>query len=161
MCFIPDYIGVVLEGRYFRIFIAYSFPMIGHTQMPRKFCLGRMCKNVERKRQKARQAQGTNKIGRPSKKVSHNDNNFYQHGIMQCVFSQVDIRDLRTGICLPSQWVDQTASSNNNLVACKLQHTDGQSVTVTRSVTVNNDLTWCVHVHGQVLDPSKCSALKN
>ena len=60
--------------------------MIGHTQMPRKFRLGRMRKNVERKKQKARQAQGTNKIGRPSKKVGQNDN-YYQHGIMQCVFS--------------------------------------------------------------------------
>ena len=25
---------------------------------------------------------------------------------------------------------------------------------------VNNELAWCVHVHGQALDPSKCSALK-
>ena len=68
ICFIPDCIRVVLEGRYFQIFIAYSFPMIGHTQMPRKFRLGRMRKNVERKRQKACQARGTNKIGRASKK---------------------------------------------------------------------------------------------
>ena len=51
--------------------------------------------------------------------------------------------------------------TNSELVTCKLQHTDGQPVTVTRSVTVNNDLTWCIHVHGQALDPSKCSALKN
>ena len=46
-------------------------------------------------------------------------------------------------------------------MACKLQHIDGQSVTVTRSVTVKDELTWCVHVHGQTLDPSKCSALKD
>ena len=65
------------------------------------------------------------------------------------------------GICLPSLWVDQSTSSNDNLVAYKLQHTDGQSVTVTHSVTVNGDLTWCVHVHGQALDPTKCNALKN
>ena len=63
------------------------------------------------------------------------------------------------GIYLPSQWVDQSTSSNDNLVACKLQHTDGQSVTVTRSVTVNGDFTWCVHVHGQALDSTKCNAL--
>ena len=38
--------------------------MIGNTQMPRKFLLGRMRKNAERNRQKAHHAQGTNKIGR-------------------------------------------------------------------------------------------------
>ena len=26
---------------------------------------------------------------------------------------------------------------------------------------VNDDLTWCVDVHGQALDPTKCNALKN
>ena len=65
-------------------------------------------------------------------------------------------------MCLPSpEWVDQSTSSNDNLVACKLQHTGNQSVTVTRSVTVNGDLSWCVHVHGQVLHHTKCNALKN
>ena len=65
-------------------------------------------------------------------------------------------------MCLPStEWVDQSTSSNDELVACKLQHTGDQSVTVTRSVTVNGDLSWCVHVHGQALDPTKCNALKN
>lgn len=37
--------------------------------MPRKFHLGRICKNGERKRQKMHRAQGTNKMGRPSKKT--------------------------------------------------------------------------------------------
>ena len=46
-------------------------------------------------------------------------------------------------------------------MACKLQHTDGQSLMVTRSVTVNDDLTWCVHVHDKALVPIKCNALKN
>ena len=45
-------------------------------------------------------------------------------------------------------------------MACKLEHIDGRSVTVTRSVVVNSDLTWCIYVHGQALNPSKCSALK-
>ena len=57
-----------------------------------------------------------------------------QHAIMMIVlfvyYMQVDVRDLRTGICLPSQWVDQ--SSNNNLVACKLQHMDGFNAKVTK-----------------------------
>ena len=65
-------------------------------------------------------------------------------------------------MCLPSpEWVDQSTSSNDKLVACKLQHTGDQSVTVTRSVTVNGNLSWCVHVHGQALDSTKCNALKN
>ena len=107
-----------------------------------------------------RRVQGTNKMGRPSKKVGQNyytlchNVNFYH--------LQVDVRDLRIGMCMPSpEWVDQSMSSNDKLVACKLQHTGDQSVTVTRSVTVNGDLRWCVHVHGQALDPTKCNALKN
>ena len=39
------------------------------SQMPRKFSLGRGRKNEERRRQKEHQTQGTNKMGRPSKKV--------------------------------------------------------------------------------------------
>lgn len=35
------------------------------------------------------------------------------------------------------------------------------NLTVTCSVTVNGDFTWCVHVHGQALDSTKCNALKN
>ena len=46
-------------------------------------------------------------------------------------------------------------------MVCKLQHTDCQPVTVTRSVTVYDDLTWCIHVHGQALDPTKSSALNS
>ena len=69
----------------------------------------------------------------------------------------MEIKDLRTGICLPSQWVDQ--STTNKVVTCKLQHSHGQP-TVTRSVTVNDDLTWHVRIHGQTLNTSKCVALK-
>ena len=69
----------------------------------------------------------------------------------------MEIRDLLTGICLPSQWVDQPTT--NKVVTCKLQHSHGQP-TVTRSVTVNDDLTWHVRIHGQTLNTSKCVALK-
>ena len=62
-------------------------------------------------------------------------------------------------MCLPSKWVDQSTTSTGQLVACKLEHVDGQSMTVTRSVAVNNDLTWCVHVHGRPLESGRCSAL--
>ena len=47
----------------------------------------------------------------------------------------------------------------NKVVTCKLQHSQGQP-TVTRSVTVNDDLTWHVRIHGQTLYTSKCVALK-
>ena len=71
--FIPVCMTVVLEGRDPQILIiTYSFPPLGCTQMPRKFQLGRIRKNAERKRQKMRQSQGTNKMGRPSKKVGQN-----------------------------------------------------------------------------------------
>ena len=51
--------------------------------------------------------------------------------------------------------MDQSESSK--LMMCKLQHFDEQCV-VTRSVVVNNDLTWSASVHGKVAQ--KCDALK-
>ena len=62
---------------------------------------------------------------------------------------------------MPSQWVDHSKSTSGILVVCKLQHTDSLPVTVTRSVTVYDDFTWCIHVHGRALDASKCSALNS
>ena len=53
VCFIPVCMTVVLKDRDFRfLIITCSFPAIGCTQMPRKFRLGRIRKNGERKRQK-------------------------------------------------------------------------------------------------------------
>ena len=73
ICFIPVSMTVVLKEEISKfLIIICSFPAIGCTQMPRKFRLGRICKNGERKRQKMHRAQGTNKMGRPSKKVGQN-----------------------------------------------------------------------------------------
>ena len=46
----------------------------------------------------------------------------------------------------------------------KLSQIDGTSATpvgVTHTVTVNDDQTWSLHVHGQEVQPSHCNAIKN
>lgn len=76
----------------FILFVACSFPTIGHTQMPRKFRLGRMCKNEERNWQKARCTHGTNKIVRPSKMVGQNDDSIINMALGRC--SRSSYRDV-------------------------------------------------------------------
>ena len=47
---------------------------------------------------------------------------------------------------------------------CKLSQIDGKSATpvgVTHTLTVHDDRTWSLHVHGQEVKPSHCNAIIN
>ena len=105
----------------------------------RKFKLGRIRKNEERKRQASR----INKIGRPPK---HRED-----------IKTIEI--LRENCSLPSQWVDQ--STGDSATFCKIvQHSSDMGPEITRSITVEVNFSWKVRVYGKVSAQS-CSALRN
>eukprot|EP00731_Ephydatia_muelleri_P000890 Em0001g890a len=104
--------------------------------MARKFRLGRSRKNAERKSQQHKKSTCFVKKGRPTKKIG--------------------IQQLSTGIYLPPLWSNQ--SSMQFVHFCKIEHgsSNQTAATVTKSVTINEDLSWSVNVHGHKLiaDPS-------
>ena len=124
--------------------------------MPRKLRLGRIRKNAENASSTRYQQDGKTKYKGWTKLLIII---LYHYAVYYFFTVGRHSRSLYRNL-FPSQWVDQSTSANDILVACKLQHTDGQSVAVTRSVTVNGDLIWCIHVHSQALDPTKRNALK-
>ena len=106
----------------------------------RKFKLGRIRKNEERKRQ----ASKMNKIGRPPK---------HRKDIKT-------IEILRENCSLPSQWVDQSTGDSANF--CKIaQHNSDIGPEITCSITVEADFSWKVHVYGKEVSVQSCCALRN
>eukprot|EP00731_Ephydatia_muelleri_P002421 Em0001g2421a len=99
--------------------------------MARKFRLGRSRKNAERKSQQHKKSTCFVKKGRPTKKIG--------------------IQQLSTGIYLPPLWSNQ--SSMQFVHFCKMEHgsSNQTAATVTKSVTINEDLSWSVNVHGHKL----------
>ncbi|KAL5457434.1 hypothetical protein EMCRGX_G034693 [Ephydatia muelleri] len=77
-----------------------------------------------------------------------------------CEFQyRIGIQQLSTGIYLPPLWSNQ--SSMQFVHFCKIEHgsSNQTAATVTKSVTINEDLSWSVNVHGHKLIAGKCNAL--
>ena len=56
-----------------------------------------------------------------------------------------------------------TGLSKKQVKGVKLSQSEGTSaspVGITHTVTVNNDQTWSVYVHGKELEPTSCEVLK-
>lgn len=107
--------------------------------MARKFCLDRTRKNAERKSQQQKKSMGIVKRGRPTKKIG--------------------IQQLSTGIHLLPFWSNQSTEQFIHL--CKIEHGsfNPANATVTKSVTITEDLSWSVNAYGHRLNAGKCKAL--
>lgn len=106
----------------------------------RKFKLGRIRKNEERKRQ----ANRVNKVGRPPK----------------CRQETKTIETLRGSCSLPSLWVDQ--STGNTATFCKIvQQSSNLDPKITCSIIVEADFSWKVHIYGKEVSTQSCSVLHN
>ena len=65
-------------------------------------------------------------------------------------------------LCLPPKWSDQSTTSH--IVLCKFEHNENYlksqpPVKLIKSLIINEDFSWSVHVHGYRLKETKCSAL--
>ena len=74
---------------------------------------------------------------------------------------QVGIQQLSTGIHLLPFWSNQ--STMQFVHVCKIDHgsSNPTAATVTKSITITEDLSWSVNVHGHKLNAGKCKALWN
>lgn len=104
----------------------------------RKFTLGRIRKNEERKRQ----AKKVNEVGRPKK---------HRHSSIQF---------LRSNCPLPPHWIDR--STGTNATFCKLvQDRPDLGPEISRSIVVESDFSWKVYVYGKEVSAQSCSVLCN
>ena len=106
----------------------------------RKFKVGLIRKNEERKRQ----ANRINKIGRPPK---------YRQ-------ETITVEILRNGCLLPSQWIDQ--STGDSAIFCKIvQNNSDLGPEITHSITAEADFSWKVRIYGKEVSAHSCSVLCN
>ena len=111
-------------------------------------------------------------MGRTKSRIGRFPKNYEKHKVPKCVgrpkkksictsapsssvetMSFSDFAD--SPLDLPSkQWVIQNNSSDN-VIICKMSNqisTHRQSLTVTNCLTINNDLSWTLSIHGMKID---------
>ena len=134
----------------------------------RKFRLGRMPKNYEKDpKRKAR------KVGRPRKITTSRVSNPSRSSLpstgsqsssscpssTSCPQNKACLQTLTSDLVLPSkQWIIQTQNPDR-VGICKISCALQDTMVVTHSLVVTQDLSWTLTVHGKEVDPQTCSAL--
>lgn len=142
----------------------------------RKFKLGRSHKNYERKRQSS----GKNPIGRPSKDKKGKEEVYnYIASILIMVSTESlllmvmqvqqsvesSLLSIQKGAVLPVNWLMKTDS--NGLILGKIRQipssssTSDQPLSLSHCLTIYENLTWTLYIHGKKVYVGMCAALES
>lgn len=141
--------------------INFFVSFISH-RMGRKFRLGRVPKNYEKNPKRKRKP-----VGRPRKFTislypsSNNQSLSNGQPSTSRPSNEERFQMFTNDLVLPSnQWIIQTQNSDR-MGICKLSCSLKDTMVVTHSVVVTQDLSWTLTVHGKEVNPQMCSALSD